>query len=290
MKASKSRIVFQVINYTFLLFYALCAVLPLIHLGAVSLSRTSYAEAGLVGLWPRGINVGAYAYIFSNGTFFKAFGNSLLRLVTGVPLNMILTFLLAYPLARPVSKFHARNAYAWFLMVCMLFTGGTVPMYMLVSALKLNNSLFALILPGAVPVFNVVLMMNFFRALPEELHEAAKMDGAGELTIMIRIFVPLSLPSVMTLTLFCIVAQWNSWLDGVLYMSTIDKMPLQSYLQSVVINTMEGNLDSVLDTNYVSQTTIDAARLFLAVIPIILFYFPLQKYFVKGLTLGGVKG
>ncbi len=290
MKKSKSRIVFQILNYAFLIFYALCAVLPLIHLGAISLSKTTFAEAGLVGLWPKGINFESYAYIFSNGDFFKAFGNSILRLVTGVPLNMAMVFLLAYPLSRPSPKFRARNVYAWILMVCLLFTGGTVPTYMLVSALKLNNTLFALILPGAVPVFNVVLMMNFFRVVPEELHEAATIDGASELSIMIKIYLPLSLASVMTLALFCIVAQWNSWMDGVLYMSTLDKMPLQAYLQSVVINTMEGNLDSVLDTSYVSQDTIDAARLFLAIIPIIAFYFPLQKYFVKGLTLGGVKG
>ena len=290
MKKSKSRIVFQVFNYTFLIAYALCAVLPLVHLGAISLSKTTYAEAGLVGLWPKGFNFESYSYIFANGDFFKAFGNSILRLITGVPLNMIMVFLLAYPLSRPDAKFKGRSVYSWILMVSLLFTGGTVPMYMLVSALQLNNTLFALILPGAVPVFNVVLMMNFFRAIPEELHEAATIDGASELKIMTLIYVPLSLPSVMTLALFCIVAQWNSWMDGVLYMNTIDKMPLQAYLQSVVINTMEGNLDNVLDTNFVSQDTIDAARLFLAIIPVIVFYFPLQKYFVKGLTLGGVKG
>ena len=290
IKESVSRRVFVVINYIFLGLYALVAILPLIHLGAVSLSKTSFAEAGLVTFWPRGFNFQAYTYIFRSSTFFLALGNSILRLLVGVPVNMLMICLVAYPLSRPKRYLRARAFYSWFFMVTMLFVGGTVPTFMLVSALGLKDNFFALILPGAVPVFNIVLMLNFFRQVPEELQEAASIDGAGQYRILFTIFVPLSLPSFVTLMLFSIVAHWNSWLDGVLYMSTLEKMPLQAYLQSVVINPMEGNIDEVTDPEFVSQTTIDAARLFLAVIPVALMYFPLQKYFVKGLTLGGVKG
>lgn len=290
IKESVSRRVFVVLNYFFLTLYALIAILPLIHLGAVSLSKTSYAEAGLVMFWPKEINFQAYTYIFSSSAFFRAFLNSVLRLIVGVPVNMLMICLVAYPLSRPKRYLRSRAFYSWFFMITMLFAGGTVPTFMLVSALGLKDNFFALILPGAVPVFNIVLMLNFFRQVPEELQEAASIDGAGQYRILFMIYVPLSLPSFITLVLFCVVAHWNSWLDGVLYMSSLEKMPLQAYLQSVVINPMEGNLDQVIDTEFVSQTTVDAARLFLAVIPVALIYFPLQKYFVKGLTLGGVKG
>ena len=135
-------------------------------------------------------------------------------------------------------------------------------------------------------------MINFFKQVPEDFYEAALLDGAGELTIMSRIYVPLALPSIVTVLLFIIVSHWNAWFDGVIYMSDIKYYPLQSYLQSVVINkfdlaSMYENIGAYAN---LSQQTVDAARLFMAVTPIILIYLPLQKYFIKGLTLGGVKG
>ena len=290
IKETKARKTFEILNYILLGFYALIAVFPLIHLGAISLSKTSYAEAGAVTLFPMGFNIKAYEYVFSNSMFFTAFLNSLARLILGVPLNMLMICLAAYPLSRPQRYLRTRSVYSWFFVITMLFSGGLVPTFILVTSLKLQNSVFALILPGAVPVFSLILMTNFFRQLPHELHEAAQIDGAKEWTILFKLYIPLSLPSVITLTLFSIVAHWNSWLDGILYMNTLEKMPLQAYLQSVVINNMEGNIDNIIDTNYVSQVTVDAARLFLAVIPIAIIYFPLQKFFIKGLTLGGVKG
>lgn len=289
IKKSKSRIVFLIVNYIILIFYAVICILPLLNLGAISLSKSTYAEAGLVGLIPKGLNVSAYEYIIKGGEYFHAFGISILRLLLGVPLSLIMTFLMAYPLARPVDKFSGRSFYVVLVMICMLFSGGLVPEYMLKTSLNLNNTLWALVLPG-VGVFNVIVLMNFFRSVPLDLHEAAELDGASEWFIMLVIYVPLSLPAVMTLALFSLIGHWNSWLDGVMYMSTVDKMPLQSYLQSVVVNMMDNDLMEIVGTNYVSQDTMDAARLFLSIIPILLMYFPLQKYFVKGLTLGGVKG
>ena len=290
IKERPSRHIFQAFNYFALALYALIALVPLIHLGAVSLSKTSFAEAGQVIFLPKGLNFKAYEYVFSKPEFFTSLLNSFARLALGVPLNLLMCFLAAYPLSRPKGKLTGRTAITWYFFLTMLFSGGLVPSYMLITSLSLEDKIFALILPGAVPIFNVVLMINFFRQVPEEIHEAADIDGAGEFRILFKLYVPLSLPSVVTIGLFCIVAHWNSWLDGILYMSTLARMPLQSYLQSVVIGGVEGNIDNLIDTNYVSQTTIDAARLFLAVIPVAIMYFPLQKYFIKGLTLGGVKG
>ena len=289
IKASPSRIIFQIINYIFLGFFALICFLPLVNLGAISFSNPSFAEGGQIGLVPKGFTIDSYRFIFSNNDFFRALGNSIVLLLIGVPFMMVMSLLCAYPLSRPKSEFKGRNIYIVILWVCILFSGGIVPEYMLKCALKLDNTIWALILPG-VNVFNVILLMNFFKAIPEEIHEAAVIDGAGEIKIMFKLYMPLALPAVLTTMLFTVVELWNSYLPGIMYYSTIDKMPLQSYLQSVTINLMDPNISNLLKDNQVSTKTIESARLFLSIIPMLVFYFPLQKYFVKGLTLGGVKG
>jgi len=289
IKVTKSRIAFVVANYILLGSLALCCLLPFINLGAISFSSPKYAESGSVNLIPKGFTVSAYKFIFSNGDFLRALWNSIKLLLIGVPWIMVMTFLCAYPLSRPKHKFIGRKIYIVIIWVCMLFSGGTVAEYMLKCALKLNNTIWALILPG-VPVFNVILLMNFFRQIPEDFHEAAEMDGANDLYIMIKIYIPLAKPAVLTTMLFTIVELWNQWLPGVMYYSTIDKMPLQSYLQSVTVDLMDEKLSSMLSGNLVSENTIESARLFLSIIPMLLLYLPLQKHFIKGLTAGGVKG
>lgn len=282
----------MIVNGLMLSAYAITCLLPMLHMLALSLSNSTKAEVGLVGLIPVGFNLDSYKLIFSNNEFYRAFGNSLLRLLVGVPLNMLMTVLAAYPLSRPNSQLRFRTLISWFFVFTTIFSGGMIPSYMLVNALHLNDTVWALVLPSAVPVFNVILMINFFKQVPEDFYEAALLDGAGELTIMSRIYVPLALPSIVTVLLFIIVSHWNAWFDGVIYMSDIKYYPLQSYLQSVVINkfdlaSMYENIGAYAN---LSQQTVDAARLFMAVTPIILIYLPLQKYFIKGLTLGGVKG
>jgi putative aldouronate transport system permease protein len=289
MKTKTSRIVFNVLNYGLFILYAVACLFPILNLLAVSLSKTAFAEAGQVGLIPKGFNIQSYTYVFSNKDFFNALANSAVRVTLGPLLNVTMVMLASYPLARPKGYLKGRSAYAWFFIITMLFSGGMIPMYMLVRALKLNDTVLALILPGAVPVFSMVLMINFFRQVPEELYEAAVTDGASEMRIMLQIFMPLSLPSVITVTLFAVVAHWNAWFDGIIYNSAVAKYPLQSYLQTVVIGTST-NIDSIVDLNFVSKPSVDAARLFLAIIPMTVMYVSLQRFFVKGLTMGGVKG
>ena len=291
IKEPINRKIFVVINIIILLSYALICILPIIHLAAVSLSSSEKVDAGYVGLLPVKFSMNAYKFIFSNSDFFIAFFNSIVRLLLGVPLNMLMIFLVAFPLSRPSRYLRSRTFFSWFFVITMLFSGGLIPSYMLVNALHLRDTVFALILPGAVPVFSCILMINFFRQVPEDFYEAAVIDGANEPTILLKIYIPLALPSIITLLLFAFVAQWNSWFDGILYMSDISKYPLQSYLQAVVINRTDLASTNNLDLyKNVSQQTVDAARLFLSTIPILLVYLPLQKYFIKGLTLGGVKG
>lgn len=286
---SKSRIIFQVFNYALLIFLAAICFLPLINLWAISFSQPKFVEAGLVNLFPKGFTSSSYQYIFSNNDLLIAFGNSLLLLLIGVPWTLLVTVLAAYPISRPEHMFVGRRVYIVMIWICMLFSGGLVADYMLRCALKLQNSIWALILPG-VPIFNVILLMNFFKQLPEEFHEAAELDGANEFYILLKIYVPLSKSAMLTILLFTVVDYWNQWLPGVMYMSTIRKMPLQSYLQSVTVNIMDLDINNMLDNKSVSQNTIEAARFFLSVIPMLLVYLPLQKYFIQGLTVGGVKG
>ncbi len=289
IKEKPSRYAFLTFAYAFFAIYALLALFPLLHLAALSFSQPVYADIGKVGLFPVGFNLESYAFIFRDSVFLRTVLNSFLRIIIGVPVNLLLIVCAAYPLSRPRGKLPYRSLIAWFFIITMLFSGGLVPMFMLVNALKLQNTIFALILPNAVPIFSVILMINFFRQVPEDFHEAADVDGASEFKILFSIYAPLSMPSVVTVALFSIVNHWNAWFDGLLYMDFIEKFPLQTYLQSVVIGASM-SLDGQIDTNYVSQITVDNARLFLAVVPIALMYLPLQKYFVKGLTLGGVKG
>lgn len=198
----------------------------------------------------------------------------------------------AYPLSKSTHRFKARTVYAWFFFLTMLLNGGLIPWFMTIKSLKLLGTIWALVLPGAVPVFSVVLMLNFFRGIPEELEEAALMDGAGQWTIMSKIYVPLSKASMATICLFSIVYHWNSWFDGIILMNRPTQYPLQSYLHTIVI---QSSLTAVNSIDWetlvsVSDRTIKCSQIFLSIIPIMIVYPFLQKYFVKGMVLGSVKG
>ena len=288
MKSSPSRKLFLFFCGTFLIVYAVLCLLPIVQLAALSFSSKAKADAGLVALWPAGFTTGAYNYIFSNGAYLGALLNSLQRLLVGVPLSMLLTLLAAFPLSRPQRQFLWRSKFCWYFVITILFSGGLIPLYMLVSSLQLKDTIWALVLPNAVPVFNVILLINFFRQIPEEIYEASIIDGAGQFRILFNIYVPLSIPSLATLTIFVVVGHWNSWFDGLIFMSNISKYPLQTYLQSVVISKVD--ITFLLQNPNLSDQTVGAARLLLGIIPIIAIYLSLQRYFVKGLTLGGVKG
>ncbi|MBP1976990.1 carbohydrate ABC transporter permease [Cohnella thailandensis] len=203
---------------------------------------------------------------------------------------MLLTLLIAFPLSKEsVLKF--RTGYVWYFVFTMLFSGGMIPGYLIVKNLGLIDSIWALVLPGAVPIFNVVLMLNFFRGLPKELEEAAFMDGAGYLTSLFRIYAPLSLPVLATTGLFTIVTHWNTWFDGLIFMNSMQHYPLSTYLQTVVVNMNLGSmsLEQLQQFQVVNQQNAKAAQVFLSIVPIMAIYPFLQKYLVQGMVIGGVK-
>ncbi|MBP1994280.1 carbohydrate ABC transporter permease [Paenibacillus eucommiae] len=289
---SFSRKLFVLSNYIGLSLLALLCLFPLIHTLAVSLSSRSAAEAGLVSLWPIDFNISSYQYALSKQEFIHAFFVSVQRVALGLTINMLMIILTAYPLAKEVNAFRLRTVYVWFFFFTVLFGGGLVPSYMIMQHTGLLDTIWALIIPGAVPVFSVVLLLNFFRGLPKEIEESALIDGAGHLTVLWRIYVPLSVPALATLALFSIVGHWNSWFDGIIYMRTAAMYPLQSYLQTIVIDNKLLELTGGEGDLYreISGRAFTNAQIFLGALPVLIVYPFLQKYFVKGIVVGSVKG
>lgn len=291
-KTISSRIA-NIIIYLLLALSALTCLLPLLNTIAISFSDKAAAMSGKVFLWPINPTLASYRAILEDQQFFRSFWNSIVRVVVGGAINVVLTILMAYPLSKSPKYFPQKNIYMWFVVFCMLFNGGLIPTYLLIYNLHIMDTIWALVLPGAVPVFNVIILMNFFKGIPDELDEAARIDGANPWTIMIRIFVPLAIPSIATITLFSIVGHWNAFFDGMIYMNTRAKIPLQTYLLSLVVeirDTTGMTPDEIKRMNELSSRAFNSAKVFVAMVPVLVVYPFLQKYFVSGLVMGSVKG
>ena len=278
----------------FLGIICITCVLPFVHLLAVSFSSNAAVSAGKVGFIPVDFTLASYDYVLKGGKFLRAMGISLLRVILGTLLNLALMVLTAYPLSKDELRF--RKFYVVFFVITMLFSGGMIPTYLLVSKLGLKNNILALILPGALPVYNMIILMNFIRGLPKEIEEAAWIDGATPFQTLIMVIFPLLGPSLATVGLFSMVGHWNDWFSGLIYMSNPDMYPLQTYLQTLLVNFEQllqssGNgADIMAILSKMNARTGRAAQLFLGALPIMMVYPFLQKYFTKGLTLGSVKG
>jgi putative aldouronate transport system permease protein len=292
-KQSISRKLFVVFNTLLLTSITLLGIIPFIHLLSISLSSNTAAMAGEVKLWPVGFSLDAYQYLGEKVEFFRSLWVSVQRVVLGTAVNMLLVFITAFPLAKSNNQFKFRTPYVWFFAITMFFGGGLIPTYIIVKDTGIIDSIWALVLPGALNVWNMVLMLNFFRSIPRELDEAATIDGAGHWRVLWQIYLPVSLPSIATIGLFTIVGHWNSWFDGILYLNSPEKYPLQTYLSTLImsINAQMSSMSieqlKVMDN--LSEKTLRNAQIFMGALPIMLVYPFLQKYFVKGMTVGSVK-
>lgn len=249
----------------------------------------------MVGIIPVDFNLSSYKYALSKPQFLQSFIVSLKRVSLGFVINMTCAILSAYPLSKSSKELAGRNIYAWFMFITMVFSGGMIPLFIVVKQLHLMNTIWALILPGAVPVFNVIVLMNFFKQIPKEITESAVMDGAGHMTILLKIFLPLAKPALATIGLFTVVGHWNEWFSGLIYMTKPENYPLQTYLQSIIVSrdmaTMASASKETLEMlSQISDRTLKSAQIFIAAAPILVVYPFVQKYFMKGLTLGSVKG
>lgn len=206
---------------------------------------------------------------------------------------MLLIILMAYPLLKDKRDFPQRNVYMWFMVFTMLFNGGTIPWYLSIKNYGLLDSIWALVLPCAVQVYDIILMMNFFKGIPREMEEAAVMDGAGPLTAMARIYLPVSRPGLATVGLFVLLYHWNNYFDGIILMNTASKLPLQSYVQQFVValdSKQNMTTEQLLELAKMSSRTLNAAKIVVTMVPILLIYPFMQRYFTKGLVMGAVKG
>jgi len=261
-----------------------------VHVLAISFSGRGPASANLITLWPKEFTFDAYATTFENPNFINALLVSVERTVLGTAISIMIIFLAAYALSKEDTVFRGRTFYSWLFVFTMLFSGGLVPWYIMVQKLQLINTIWALVLPYAVNVFNLVLMMNFFRNVPKDLEEAAFMDGASHFTTLLRIYLPISLPSIATISLFTMVFNWNSWFDGMLFITDYNRYPLATFLQSIIVQQdySKSGVDPSQIAN-VAQRTVKSAQIFIGSLPILLVYPFLQRFFVKGIVLGAIK-
>lgn len=296
MKVDKFR---TVIIYIIIILLGLVCLLPLLNIVAISFSSSAAVEGNMVGLIPVGFSTAAYEKILEDSQFWHSFLISVERVVLTLIINFVLIVLMAYPLSKTNAQFRGRNVYANLMIFAMLFNGGMIPTFLLVKSYGLLNTVWALVLPGAVPIFNVILVMNFFvmnffAAVPKELEEAAFIDGANPLQVLTKIFIPISKPVLATVSLFSIVGSWNDFYSGLIYMSKAAYYPLMTYIQSLQINVedliKQGNLSAVVDSASLGNTNLNAAKIVVAVIPLLLIYPLLQRYFVSGIVVGSVKG
>lgn len=297
IKTSRSRKIFMVCNYVFLVIVGAICLLPFVNIIAVSLSGATPVSMGAVTLWPKEFTWKSYEFIMKNSNFISSFFVSVRRVFVGVTVNLILIILTAYPLSYGKNKLRIRNVYAWFFVVTMLFNAGIVPTFLVVRYTGLMNSFWSLILPTALPVSSMLIVMNFIRGLPKELREVAFLDGAGHGRTLFYIILPLLKPALATVALFSIVSHWNTWLDGMLYISRSENQPLQTYLRTIIVNpalflsnntSVSSELVDIM--NHVNTRTIKAAQLVIAAVPMLVVYPFVQKYFTSGLVMGSVKG
>lgn len=276
--------------FDFLLF-AMCAVVlvsiiaPVLNIFAVSFSSYDAFARGDVSFWPVEFSLDAYKAIIHDGKVLQGLKYSVLYTALGTLINVILTILTAYPLSRPEMPF--RKTISMFFAFTMFFSGGTIPTFLLVQKLGLYDSIWAMIIPGAMQIYNMIIMRTYFQSIPGELMEAARIDGANEWQTLWQIVLPLSKASIATIGLFYAVAHWNSWFNASIYLSSADKAPLQLVLRNMIFNAQalvrSGEADNI-------GTTINYATLFISMVPMMIIYPFVQKYFVKGVMVGSVKG
>lgn len=295
MKRYKSteNTIFDTVVMILLILSGLICLLPLLHVIALSLSSKSAALAGRVYLLPVELTTTAYTTLLKDNRFMQATLVSLERVLLGGAINFVLTIMTAYPLSLENHQFPARRIYIWIFVFAMLFGASLVPWYFVINATGIKDTIWALVVPGGLPVYNMILLLNFFRNEPRDIKEAATIDGVNPFQMMVRIYVPLAMPAIATVTVFSIVNHWNNFFDGLLLISSPEKIPLQTYIQTLTNTNITITSSSITQEELEALTslkTFNAAKIVVAAIPIALFYPFMQRFFVSGITLGSVKG
>lgn len=282
--------IFDICNVLFMLFLIAITIYPLYYMGIVSISAGDAVNRGEVYFLPKGLNLQAYEVILHDPAILRSYANTLLYTTAGVAINLVMTALCAYPLSR--GYFYGRSLLSLFVIFTMFFDSGLIPRYMVVHSLGMVNTVWAILIPTAINVFNMILMRTFFENIPDSLHESATVDGAGEMRILLQVVLPLSLPVMATMFLFYAVAHWNSFFPALIYLNEKNLYPLQIILRNIVI---AGDMASQTTSTgaeelAVMSLNIKYATVYVTILPVLFLYPFVQKYFVQGAMLGSVKG
>lgn len=291
IKTSTSRKVFCVFNYVFLAFLAFTMLYPFIYTLSMSLSTTKAATEMGLHLYPKEVSIMAYQMVFKNRDIITSYGNTLFRTIFGTLAGLLVTTLFAYAISR--KEMPHRKLFTFIVLFTMLFNGGKIPTYLVLKEMGLLNNILVYILPNLISAYNVIVAKSFFQSLPAAMHESASIDGASEFRIFFSIIIPLSMPIIMTLALWMAVFHWNSWYDAMMYMTDNTKITVQCLLQRIIQeNNSELISQGVINPDAMQYTseTVKAATIIVSIIPILAFYPFVQKYFIKGVMLGAVKG
>ena len=281
--------IFDFCNILFMLCLAFITLYPMYNIFIVSISSAEYIYAGAVSFIPKGNNFDAYRMVFKNDSIWRSFGNSILYTTVGTAINVVCSAMCAYPLSR--KDFYGRGFFTLFVAVTMFISGGMIPSYLVVNQLRLINTMWAIVLPGAISTYNMIIMRTFFQNLPVSLQESAYLDGANDITILFKVVLPLSMPIIATMTLFYAVGHWNSYFNAMIYLNSKSKFPLQVLLREIVVagNMADESSDLTSNINIIA-INFKYAVIVITVVPILVVYPFLQKHFTKGVMIGAIKG
>ena len=292
IKKSPAEKAGHAIVVTLLVLFCFTTVYPFLHVVMYSASDSRAAMSGGLFFWPRKFDLLAYKMIFKTSQIYIAYRNTILRTVLGTCLSILLTALTAYPLSR--KRLRGRNGLSMMIFFTMLFTGGMIPTFLTVQAYGMVDTFWALILPNAMNAYNMFILRNYFQSIPDSLEESAHLDGANSFVVLFRIIIPVSAPALAAVTMFYGVANWNAYLDGVLYINSTRLEILQVYLRKLMastgaLNSLSG-VGEVSEASRLSEESVKMATIAVSVIPVLVVYPFLQRYYTKGITVGAVKG
>lgn len=293
IKQSKTDVIFDVINISILALVLAVVLYPLIFVVSASFSDPELVIQGKVWLLPKGLNIDAYKRVFANADIMSGYRNTILYTLVGIVVNLVMTIAGAYPLSR--KDFYGRNLLMLLFTFTMFFSGGLIPTYLVIQKLNLVNNFWVMIIPGAVSVYNMIIMRTFFQStIPGELQEAAFIDGCSNIRILFKIVLPLSMPILAVMVIFYGVAHWNAFFDALIYISDRAKYPLQLILREILIQNqmqemMSQGAESLADQQMLAEG-IKYAVVIVASLPVLILYPFLQRYFVKGVMVGAIKG
>ncbi|NOU98393.1 ABC transporter permease subunit [Paenibacillus sp. LMG 31456] len=292
MKRNIGETLFDTTNVIILGLLTIATLYPFLHVAFASISSPSElaGHSGLL-LFPRGIQWEAYKLVLSNNLIITGYKNTLIYVVVGTTLNIIVTSLMAYALSR--RGVMLRNHVMMFIVFTMFFSGGLIPTYLMIKGLGLLNTMGAIVLPGLISTMNLIIMRTYFQSIPESLEESAKLDGAGDWVILLKIIIPLSMPVISVMILYYGVGHWNAWFNASIYLNKPELFPLQLVLRNILIGNSTDDMMVSLGVDQKGQDMSEVIKyttIMVATIPVLLVYPFLQKYFAKGVMIGAIKG